>query len=90
MPNSSPEPRLSPSLAAANAARAYYATPRGRRERLASVEAEMQQIGAEIDELRKGGAPIPHALRRALRDAGRRRASLIDRAGREGDRKRAI
>lgn len=83
MPNSSPEPRLSPSLAAANAVRAYYATPRGRRLRLASVETEITDLGAEIDALRKAGEPIPHALRRALRAAGVRRSRLLDRSLRE-------
>lgn len=56
-----------PSIEAAQAARRFYATPKGRRERLAQLQASARRTGAEIDRLREAGEPVPFRLREQLR-----------------------
>lgn len=59
-------------LEKARAARTYYATPEGRRERLAEHEAKLAELGAQIDALRESGEPIPWRLREQAQDAAHR------------------
>lgn len=49
---------------------------RTRPDRLAAIEARVDQLGAEIDSLRNAGQPIPRALRDELRQAGIERLEL--------------
>lgn len=61
---------------AAGRRRALAERKRTKPDRLAAVEARMDQLGAEIDALRNAGEPIPWSLRDELRAAGIERLDL--------------
>lgn len=65
------------SIEPAQAARRHYATPRGRVERLAQIDAEMDETGAQIDTLVRSGQPVPHRLRAELRRLGNLRQRYL-------------